>query len=85
MADFVYIVCTLTSAACALLLLRAYRRTRRRLLLWTFVAFGGLTISNMLVWVDLRMLPEVDLAMWRLIPATLGLVALCYGLIWESA
>lgn len=85
MADFVYIVCTLTSAACALLLLRGYRRTRRRLLLWTFVAFGGLTISNMLVWVDLRMLPEVDLAMWRLIPATLGLVALCYGLIWESA
>ena len=84
MSNFVYILSTLTSAACALLLLRSYARSKSRLLFWSGLAFVGLTGNNALVWVDLRMLPAVDLSIWRMIPALAGLAALCYGLIWES-
>ncbi len=71
---------------CAFLLLRSYARTRLRLLFWSGLAFIGLTLNDALRWVDVRVLGEgIDLSAWRLIPAIVGLVVLCYGLIWESA
>jgi hypothetical protein len=85
MAEFVYTVAALTSAACAWLLLRAYARTRVRLLLWSGLAFVGLALNNVLLYVDLLLLPATDLSAWRLIPSVAGLGLLCYGLIWEAA
>jgi hypothetical protein len=85
MAEFVYTVASLTSAACAWLLLRAYARTRVRLLLWSGLAFVGLALNNVLLYVDLLLLPATDLSAWRLIPSVAGLGLLCYGLIWEAA
>ncbi|HTU80890.1 MAG TPA: DUF5985 family protein [Candidatus Acidoferrales bacterium] len=84
MSDFVYILSSVTSALCAVLLLRSYARARQRLLLWSGLAFVGFTLNNALLWVDIRALPNVDLSAWRLVPAVLGLMVLCYGLIWET-
>ena len=37
---------TLVAGLCAILLLRAYGRVRKRLLLWAGLCFGGLCASN---------------------------------------
>jgi len=85
MAEIVYILSTLTSAACAWLLLRAYARTGVRLLFWSGIAFIGFALNNALLYVDILLLPATDLSVWRLLPTVAGLALLCYGLIWESA
>lgn len=41
MVSIVYILCAITSLACAVLLLRSFRRTRARLLLWSGISFAG--------------------------------------------
>lgn len=85
MSDFVYLLSALTSAACAILLLRSYRNSRVRLLLWSGLAFVGLTANDVLRWMDIRIFStSVDLSAWRLIPAVMGLAVLCYGMIWEA-
>ena len=83
-AGLVYVLCALTSLACAVLLLRGYRRSRVRLLLWSGLCFVGLFLNNMLLFVDLRVMPDVDLAVVRLLPAVVGVGMLLYGLIWEG-
>jgi hypothetical protein len=84
MGPAVYILGSLTTLACMLLLLRGFARSRRRLLLWSGLCFLGLTISNILIFVDLVMLPGVDLYLWRLLAAVIGMALLLYGLIWDS-
>jgi hypothetical protein len=85
MAPFVYILGTLTSLLCAVLLLRGYARGRRRLLLWSGLCFSGLTVSNALLFVDLVLLPAtVDLHLLRLATAAVAMLLLVYGLIWEG-
>lgn len=84
-ASIVYILCTLTSAACAILLGRAYARSRERLLFWSFLCFLGLAANNALLFVDVVILPvQIDLSVWRVVPALVGIAALCYGLILEA-
>ncbi|HEY1922149.1 MAG TPA: DUF5985 family protein [Tepidisphaeraceae bacterium] len=84
MAEIVYILCGLTSIACAVLLWRGYRRTRARFLLWSSLCFIGLAANNILLFVDLVLLPNVDLLMLRTVIALSGLVVLLYGLIWDA-
>lgn len=84
MALFVYVLCAITSLACAMLLLRAYRRTAVRLLLWSGLCFAGLALNNVLLIVDLQVLPEHDLSVIRSLPSVLGVALLLYGLVWES-
>jgi hypothetical protein len=84
MGQAVYILGALTTLACAVLLLRGYTHTKKRLLLWSSLCFVGLTISNVLIFVDLVMFPQVDLYLWRLSTAALGMALLLYGLIWDS-
>ncbi|HEY1976941.1 MAG TPA: DUF5985 family protein [Candidatus Baltobacteraceae bacterium] len=83
-ASIVYILCMLTSAACAVLLARAYVRSRERLLFWSSLCFAGLCANNAMLFIDVVLLPQVDLSIWRLVPALLGIAALCYGLIMEA-
>jgi hypothetical protein len=80
----VYLLCAVAALACTVLLFRAYRRSRTRLLLWSAVCFAGLTVNNVLVAVDLVMLPGVDLFPWRNAAGLLSVAALLYGLIWEG-
>lgn len=85
MAEAVYILCALTSAACAVLLLRGYGRSGMRLLLWSGLCFVGLALSNVLLFVDLVLTgPDTDLSLWRILIALLGVATLLYGLIWDS-
>jgi hypothetical protein len=80
----VYFLCALTSAACAAMLLRGYRRSRQRLLLWAGLCFVGLALSNVLLVVDMRVAPEADLSLLRTLPALAGIALLLYGFIWDA-
>jgi hypothetical protein len=84
MAATVYLLGTVVTLVCALLLLRFYIRVRTRLLLWSGLCFLGLTISNALLFVDLSVLPNADLYMWRLATAAASMLLLVYGLVFES-
>jgi uncharacterized protein DUF5985 len=83
MSTVVYVLCALTSLLCAWLLLQGYRRSRTRLLLWSGLCFVGLFVNNVLLIVDLRVLPERDLSMIRTLPVLVGLALLIYGLVWD--
>lgn len=85
LANAIYILCALTSILCTLLLVRGYRQSRVRLLFWSACCFAGLALNNILLIVDMRMLPAVDLQIWRTVPAVIGVALLVYGLVWESA
>ena len=84
MAEFVYILCTLTSIICAALLLRAYRANKTALLFWSSICFIGLALNNALLLVDLYVVQDVDLFVPRTGIALAGVVALIYGLIVEN-
>lgn len=83
-ALIIYILCAVTSALCAVLLLRAFRRSGIRLLLWSGLCFVGLAINNTLLFVDKNVLLETDLSVWRTLPALAGVLILLYGMIWET-
>jgi hypothetical protein len=82
-AKITYLLCALTSLACAWLLLRAYARSRFRLLLWSGLCFAGLTLNNTLLVLDRVVFTEVDLGPLRLFTALVALALLVFGLVWE--
>lgn len=84
MGPTIYILGALISFCCAFLLLRNYARVKMKLLLWSGLCFAGLGISNILIFVDLVMFPNVDLYILRLGTAAVAMALLLYGLIWES-
>ncbi|HKT59660.1 MAG TPA: DUF5985 family protein [Gemmatimonadales bacterium] len=84
MAAAVYVLCALTSLACALLLLRAYAHRGMRLLLWSGLGFVGFALGNTMLVMDLVVFPERDLAIFRSIPVLAGLAVLIYGLVWDT-
>jgi hypothetical protein len=84
MPELVYVLCALTSVLCAGLLLRAYRANRTRLLLWSTLCFIGLGINNILLFVDIVLVPDVDLQIFRTGSALIALALLTIGLIWEN-
>jgi hypothetical protein len=83
-APLVYALGALTTVACAFLLLRGYVRGKKKLLLWSGLCFAGLALSNLLLFVDLVLVPDVDLYRYRLATAVVAMAMLLYGLIWES-
>jgi Family of unknown function (DUF5985) len=83
-AGLFYTLCTLTALLCAWLLLRAYFRSRYKLLLWGGLCFLGLTLNNALVVADRMVFPEVNLFTWRLIVALVAMMVLLYGIIWDA-
>jgi hypothetical protein len=84
MATLVYALCALTSVLCAVLLLRGYLMSGVRLLLWAGLCFVGLALNNVLLFVDLGLMPGIDLTTWRSMPTLIGLSLLIYGLVWET-
>ena len=79
----VYVLCFLTSAACAFLLARNYRRTRTRLLLWSASCFVLLAANNLVVVVDMLMLPRLDLQVMRLLLALGAALILLFCFVWD--
>lgn len=81
----VYILCFLTSAACAWLLGRSYHANRTPLLLWSSIAFTFLALNNLALVLDLVVWPspEVDLRLPRLLLALAASCSLLFGFIWR--
>lgn len=79
----VYLLCFATSSACAWLLGRSYRRTGMRLLLWSTLCFLFLAGNNLLLMVDLLLLPNLDLRLGRLLLALAAVSVLLFGFIWD--
>jgi hypothetical protein len=84
MAAFVYILCALTTVLCAALLLRSSRRSPSRLLFWSGNSFICLALANILLFVDLVVVQDRDLIIFRNIVTLTGVSMLLYGLIWEG-
>ena len=82
-AALLYLLCLLASIACAVLLLRAFRRTRAPLLLWSAGCFGLLALNNLFVVADMLVFHGVDLTWLRQASAFAAVAVLLYGLIWE--
>lgn len=84
MAELVYLMCAIASAFCAVLLIRSYRKARTRLLMWSSACFAVLALNNILLFVDLVVLPESDLSSWRSGTALAAVSLLVIGLTWED-
>ena len=81
MAGTVYILCTLTSSLCAVLLLREHKKTATRLLFWSGLSFTAMAVTNALVFVDFVVLPSVDFALYRGAVFVVAVGLLLYGLV----
>jgi hypothetical protein len=84
MAEAVYSLCALASIGCAGLLLRAYARDPSRIVLWCALCFVGLAVNNVILFVDLVVVPEVDLSLIRQVSAFSSVLLLLYGLVWDA-
>jgi len=84
MAAVAYGVGVLTSVFCAFLLIRSYLREKTPLLLWCSLCFAGLALNNVILFVDIFVVPEINLEIWRSITALSALLVMLFGLIWEE-
>jgi hypothetical protein len=84
MAGIIFILCALTSLTCSVLLFRAFWRGKTRLLMWSGLCFLGLALNNALLYVDVLVVPNIDLSVVRTIPALVGIICLIYGLIMDT-
>ncbi len=86
-ARVVYVLCAVTSAACATLLFRMFWRHRRhatRLVLWSSLSFAGFAVSNALVLADFVVLGTPALAIARAATACVASAVLLFALVWET-
>jgi hypothetical protein len=83
MEGLVYLLCAATSLACGGLLLRGFRRGKSRLLLWCGLFFLTMTLENVTLFIDLVIVPEVDLFAVRTSVALVGTILFLAGLIWD--
>lgn len=79
----VYGLCLITSAICAGLLIRSWRRTRQPLLMWSAGCFCLLALNNLFVVLDMVLLTATDFSTWRLATSFAAVSVLIYGFIWE--
>ena len=79
----IYLLCLVTSSLCAWLLMTAFRRRKYNLLLWSGLCFCLLALNNLLVVVDLLLIPDVDLSLVRSLTALAAGSLMLYGFIWE--
>lgn len=80
----VYVLCFLTSAACAWLLGRSYTSTGMRLLLWSSICFALLAGNNLVLIFDLVIWrDDADLRLLRQGFALAAVLSLIWGFIWE--
>ena len=87
MAELVYVMCTILSIACAIMLLRGYRNTPSHLLLWSSACFGVMALNNVILLLDVLVLPDIEfggLILRNLTGAIAGSLLL-FGLVWEMS
>lgn len=85
LSGLVYLLCFLTSAICACLLVRQYRHAPSPILVWSAVCFVLLALSNLIVVIDQVLLgPTTSLRPVRLILTLAAVAVLLFGFIWEA-
>lgn len=85
LSGMVYLLCFLTSAACAGLMVRQHRRSPSPILLWSTACFVLLALSNLVVVIDQVMLgPATSLRPIRLTLTLSAVSVLLFGFIWEA-
>lgn len=84
MSQAIYVMCALTSLACAWLLLSRYRQSGHRLLFWSGLCFTAMTVNNVILIFDKLVFPEADLSLLRQGTALVAVLLLLYGLIYEK-
>ncbi len=80
----VYLLCLLTSAVCAVLLIRSWIAHRQALLAWSAACFCLLALNNLVVVLDMLVLKEIDLTPWREATALAAVCVLLFGFIWRT-
>ena len=85
MAELIYLLCALASTFCAVLLIRNYARRRLRLVLFASSCFAGLALNNVLLFIDLVMVPSIDLSLLRGGVALAAMLLLVVGLVLEES
>jgi hypothetical protein len=80
----IYVLCILTSAACSYLLLRGYWRSGTRLLFWSGLCFGFLSLNSIIVILDILIFPGADLQAFRHSASLAAVGTLLFGLVWET-
>ncbi len=86
-ASVIYFLCALTSITCLVLLWRSWRASGARLLFWSALCFGALSVNNVLLVLDNLVLVGpwfMDLQPARLVAALVAVFLLLFGLIWEE-
>jgi hypothetical protein len=81
--SLVYLLCLVTSVVCAVLLIRAWQRSRSKLLLWSAISFALLAVNNALLVADVMLIRDVSLLWARQLTAFGAVCVLIYGFIWE--
>lgn len=84
MAPLVYMLCAISSLCCASLLVRRFLYTRSRFLLQSSICFIGLAIANALLFVDLVLLPGMDLLVYRQLVTFVSLTVMAWAFVWET-
>jgi hypothetical protein len=80
----IYLLCFATSTVCAFLLVRSYRASRVRLLLWVAICFVLLAINNLFVVFDVLFLPAIDLVPFRQMASFSAVAVLLFGFVWDA-
>ena len=80
----VYLLCFFTSTVAMLLLLRAYQRDKSKLLMWSGLAFVALAVNNLFLFVDIELLPSINLLPIRDASALAAAMLMIYGFVWET-
>jgi hypothetical protein len=86
MAEIVYALCAILSSACAYLLFKGYQESKSKLLMWSCLSFCFLALNNVILFVDVVLLPTIDFGgvSWRTIAGAIAGSLLLFGLIWET-
>lgn len=84
MPGLVYLLCTATSLASAVLLWRAARGSAGRLLMWSSLCFVGMAINNALLFLDVATPPVYQYDIPANVTALVSILLLLVGLIWDA-
>jgi hypothetical protein len=78
----VYLLCFVASSTCAWLLLRAYAKSRARLLFWSGLCFVLLAANNFVVIIDMLVIERTDFRLHRILLSLAAVCVLLFGLVW---
>ena len=79
----IYVLCFATSLACTFFLLRGYKGSGTRLLLWSGLCFGFLALNSLTVVLDLVIFPGIDLQLLRHLASVGAVAILLFGFVWD--